>query len=1248
MNNRFFSQSVHRKRTGFAIVLVLSLIALAIILVVAFFSRSASELAISRASSKSAASSVLASTATEILINDLRQEIIQGSATPANPAYPVYVPLSPANAVPRPVATTQSLPNLLKYSRSGSNFFTLGGASGTGPARASAISTGSASLEGRYFSAERWNRPRLLPTVSSTSAMPISDFVVPDWVYLTRSGSNLQGTTLAVANRSNGSDPILGRFAYTIYDEGGLLDVNCAGYPAGDVGTADVAKKGYLALADLTKTGLSSTEVLSLLKWRNASTVSSPSAGSSGATTSIGANFLRSLRLDPSGFLQVAEGDRAFVSRQQLLNFFSKNNLNSSALPLLGTFSRGLNQPSLGVVGPAIPATAATVPTQTSGGGYSLTSYAGNNTAAESDRTGTNGINPRLLEVRVSGSFTRFEPWRTSGSATLAKVGDPLILKRFPLNRLAWLTYKGPIAPGGALTSDSAILTPLHNAGLTDDFLKLGTVDNIKRAFGLTWAADPAGTGHNVWVYDHGVASRFIGRLSDAAAANREPDFLELLKASIHIGSLGKGAASSSGVGLWQHARDINPDFQLLQVFANIIDQFDNDGYPTEIALPARWAPADLLGLFERKVRGVENLPYLYNLNIGLITLRQSDPPAPAGPPPPPTLLGSGALNDAGLAADILNPWVWNPHSSLSGTSSSQPTSFRIITFSGDPIHPGNDKVYGFSVLTPYIDQNILSYAQFPSSGGIPVGATMFNLSSYPAGSSDPTELDFEVPGAGYFTQPTALIFPNVPAGTNLRTGAGNSIRSTVGGGGGYLANPVDSNRQYVGALLATFPIRATKFISGAQPDGTLISGTYLLTAITTRGNYGNSLVGQQHQITSLLQYNSSGNWITSDVKSYLARSTFDAAGSIYPGSTPTDPVQLMGGDCGVAMDPRTMRFGMPSTISYLTSTISKENASLQTLRPTLANGSWFWNPGSPGMGTTSSFSTMGWIANSPAVEGNYYYPQFLAENSAALPNAYKDADAITRGGMAIYNSGTSTLMGKPLATTSVVNDTADISRPIVLNRPFHSVAELGYVCRDQPFKQLDFFTPSSGDSALLDLFCIKEDSTSDPVVAGKVNLNTRNAQVLEAIIAGVGRGADGSSQITSPEASSLATAIRDWTVSNGGFTSLGDVVGRYRNGAYESFYASNPTTFFSGGATNANNILQRYREAPIRALSDVGEVRVWNLLIDVVAQSGICGPGASNLSQFALQGETRLWVHLAIDRNTGQIVDQQVEIVTE
>ncbi|MEI8234660.1 MAG: hypothetical protein WCH57_08240 [Verrucomicrobiota bacterium] len=1218
---------------GFALVIVLSLITLAMILAVAFFARSASEYTISKASASSASSSILATTAKEIIINDLRQEIINGSNTPANSNYPVYVPTAPSNAAPARVGTADTLPNLVKRSANGLMF------SGTsGAIRASSISTGTASLEGRKFSADRWNAARLLPTVSSTSVTPIADFVLPDWIYLTRSGSNCASATLAAANKSNGSDPILGRFAYTIYDEGGLLDVNCAGYPSGLAAT-EVGKKGFLALADLTRIGLSGTEVQTLVAWRNASTATAPT------------NFLTNLRVDPSNFRQVAQGDQAFVSRRQLLNFFTQDGLNQSALPLLGTFSRGLNQPSFGVVGPAISATAALMVSASTNGVYSLASYTGNNLAAQADQTGTNGINPRLLDVRVSGTFNRFNPAQT---ATLARVGDPLIAKRFPLNRLAWLTYKGPIAPGGSLTSDTTILTPLHNAGLTDDFLSLGTEQNILKAFGLTWAADPAGTGHNVWVYDHGITSRFIGRLSDVAALTgtnaREPDFLELLKATIGVGSLGKGAANSTGVGLWQHARDIQPDFQLLQIFANIIDQYDSDGYPTEIALPTRWTDADLLGLFERKVRGVENLPYLYSMNIGVFTLRQPQFNQPLTPLPlNPTPLVNNTLNDPGLAADILNPWVWNPHSSLSGSSSPQPTSFRIITFSGDPIHSSTNAVTGFTVYTPWTS-DFFCYTSFPTTSGTLTGGSMFSLSPYPTTSSDPTELDFSVPGPGYFTQPTALIFPNVPANTNLTTGAGNAIRSIAGGAGGYLTNPVDSNRQYVGVLLATFPICATKFLSGTQPDGTLISGTYLLTANLIRGNFGHSLAAQQHQITSLLQYYSSSNWITCDVKSYLARSAFDASGYINPGSPPADPVRLFSGDCGVAVDPRTMRFGMPSTTAYPASTISTGSASIQTLRPNLSTTNYFWVPGRPGdgIGLGNSPGTLGWIGTLVNTTEYGYYAGFLTENIATLYSAYYDPDRTMRGGMAFY-SGPSTLVGKPLATTSAANDTADISRPVILNRPFRSVAELGYVFRDQPFKQLDFFTPSSGDSALLDAFCIKEDQTTDGVIAGKVNLNTRNTQVLDAVLSGVGRDPDGngSTQITSPETTNLATAICNWTTGTGAFTSLGDVVGRYRNSSYESFYSGSPTPF-TGGTTSANNILQRYREAPIRALADVGEVRVWNLLVDVVAQSGFCGPQSNSLAQFSLRGETRLWIHLAIDRATGLIVDQQVELVTE
>lgn len=35
-------------------------------------------------------------------------------------------------------------------------------------------------------------------------------------------------------------------------------------------------------------------------------------------------------------------------------------------------------------------------------------------------------------------------------------------------------------------------------------------------------------------------------------------------------------------------------------------------------------------------------------------------------------------------------------------------------------------------------------------------------------------------------------------------------------------------------------------------------------------------------------------------------------------------------------------------------------------------------------------------------------------------------------------------------------------------------------------------------------------------------------------------------------------------------------------------------------------------------------------------------------MNQFSVEGEKRLWVHLAIDRFTGKIIDKQVELVSE
>jgi len=38
----------------------------------------------------------------------------------------------------------------------------------------------------------------------------------------------------------------------------------------------------------------------------------------------------------------------------------------------------------------------------------------------------------------------------------------------------------------------------------------------------------------------------------------------------------------------------------------------------------------------------------------------------------------------------------------------------------------------------------------------------------------------------------------------------------------------------------------------------------------------------------------------------------------------------------------------------------------------------------------------------------------------------------------------------------------------------------------------------------------------------------------------------------------------------------------------------------------------------------------------------------ARSLDQFLVTGERRYWLHIAIDRYTGQVVDKQIEIVQE
>ena len=87
--------------------------------------------------------------------------------------------------------------------------------------------------------------------------------------------------------------------------------------------------------------------------------------------------------------------------------------------------------------------------------------------------------------------------------------------------------------------------------------------------------------------------------------------------------------------------------------------------------------------------------------------------------------------------------------------------------------------------------------------------------------------------------------------------------------------------------------------------------------------------------------------------------------------------------------------------------------------------------------------------------------------------------------------------------------------------------------------------------------------------------------------------------------------------------------------------------TVYTTASTQTAKI-QRLRESAIRALAGSGQTRVWNLMIDMVAQTGRYPTNASALTQFSVEGESRYWVHVAIDRFTGEVIDKQIEVVSE
>jgi hypothetical protein len=196
----------------------------------------------------------------------------------------------------------------------------------------------------------------------------------------------------------------------------------------------------------------------------------------------------------------------------------------------------------------------------------------------------------------------------------------------------------------------------------------------------------------------------------------------------------------------------------------------------------------------------------------------------------------------------------------------------------------------------------------------------------------------------------------------------------------------------------------------------------------------------------------------------------------------------------------------------------------------------------------------------------------------------------------------------------------------VAIIRPLRNVGEFGYAYKNAT-TTLNFSSASSPDAAVLDLF-----GYSDILKrGGAVDLNTRNSVALAALISGVYENGTTTFPFSTSRPMDLAGAIVNVTI--GQPTRSRRDLGRITADAGVLGYLGNT---------------EEKMETVSRALAELCQTRLWNLMIDVIAQSGHYPPNATTLAQFVVEGEKRYWLHVAIDRFSGEVIDRQLEAVYE
>ena len=1216
-----------------ALIIVLAFVVLLTGLAVAYLSHTTTDRQLAHSSFHDTDADVLARSALDTVVGDFKLEILNGSSSSAPPYVPKdtgsgaaanMVPMR--NPTPAP-GTTPAIANLIRRSvRSEPALWpnpTAGPAVGS---RASAVnSTSDVSANGRSVTLARWNSHYMVPKLNTgdggsdpiTTGFSAPSYWAPDWVFVTS-----QGPTPAPAPAN-----VIGRYAYAVYDEGGLLDMNAAGFPSPTT-ILQYGRKGSLAFADLSSLpGLSTAAARdNIVGWRNyassrPSGTPNPPGSNFSFTTNATNTYYNFVLSDPTNirltnyftdlpltyftnsFLTTSQApavgsrtDQALVGREELIDLRSLASSGgvsfSNALQSLGTSSREAQ---------------ANVP--------QWTGPSPNPSPA---------VNPNFQTLLVTN------PGFIRNDGTTAAVGDPYLNKRFLLQRLNWLTYKGPSAtrtiPTSApslagcipvsttcapdydmwLLTRGAAVADVNSIrfGLTSAFLQQGTVTNVQKYFGLVWD----GTNER-WNYV-GQGGSLLSSIATLGTltGTREPDFFELLQAGIVDGSIGDSLTSDPALPLTHQQSKM---LHILTIGANLIAQSRADSYPVRIACNVGGTTMEAVGM--------PRLPCLSSLAVCPVGVTTASP------------------NLAGIHWFLI-PNLWDP--------------FRDTWDLAEANANNNLSTPGY--LRPPVRITVTGNAGFG-----------FITASSQSGSVNPAS----VTTTGFGTIPTI--------NSSLVLATGNTTPLGFGRDGLLEAKRLgllDINTTLTPVSVFT-PTNSTNtgsswndIVRPANDNSTYRSDDFVVYRLSLQGSGIPSTANNRFPVLTLqsgfqvsLEYQS-----PTDSTKWYGYSFLQGVGKDATNNTwITPPIAP-----GLCLTTPFSKYNKPS--GYPNGTFTIINSSATNPPATL------WS-GAGAVGISALAQAPMFVKTDPrSIRYNSWIGMINVAASAGIlgsiwPSQYTTPPPMTGSG---YPTPTPT--GSPVPTTLGDNTNAgnganpynelvptptptppapnlslgDNWRPVMMNRPFRSVGEMAYAFRDQPFRTLSFSSANSPDAGLLDLFTTNDytpatPTPTPPMRAGVISLNSAQAPALASLLTSTIRREDtprtgdappnpSPSLLNSTTANSVATSL----LLAGVFASPSPLPLVNRAGLVNLI--ANETGL---GAS----VPKTQRESIARAFGETVQTRTWNLLIDMIAQTGHFKPNASNLqTDFVVEGEQHYWAHVAIDRFTGQVIDTQIEVVTE